>query len=139
MYFAGHFAPQQMKDAIEIYKELFEPSDVLKQMRKQKLSTSLAQVMISIARGRMQPLQPPTDDLASLLTPAELQMAEKRARDSLIGSEETVKAQLEDFIDFYGEIDELMAVSYIYDQDKQADSYKRLKNVIETLYIKNAQ
>ncbi|MEJ7537657.1 LLM class flavin-dependent oxidoreductase, partial [Staphylococcus hominis] len=27
--FAGHFAPQQMKDAIDIYKELFEPSDVL--------------------------------------------------------------------------------------------------------------
>ena len=27
--FAGHFAPQQMKEAIQIYKELFEPSDVL--------------------------------------------------------------------------------------------------------------
>src|SRR5699024_7920254 len=27
--FAGHFAPQQMKEAIEIYKELFEPSEVL--------------------------------------------------------------------------------------------------------------
>ncbi len=29
MYSLEHFAPQQMKEAIEIYKTLFEPSDVL--------------------------------------------------------------------------------------------------------------
>jgi luciferase family oxidoreductase group 1 len=29
--FAGHFAPQQMQDAMEIYKSLFEPSDCFRQ------------------------------------------------------------------------------------------------------------
>ncbi len=76
--FAGHFAPQQMKEAIEIYKTLFEPSDVLDEPyvivclntivaenddEAQYLASSMAQVMVSITRGRMQPVQPPTHDL----------------------------------------------------------------------------
>ena len=144
--FAGHFAPQQMKDAIDIYKELFEPSDVLSEPyvivclnaiiadsdeEAQYLSTTQAQVMISITRGRMQPVQPPTDNLQSLLTPREYEMVKQRQKYSLIGSELSVKQQLEDFIQKYGEIDELMAVSYIYNQDKQHDSYRRLKRIIE--------
>ncbi|UZW88735.1 LLM class flavin-dependent oxidoreductase [Staphylococcus lugdunensis] len=144
--FAGHFAPQQMKDAIDIYKELFEPSDVLSEPyvivclnaiiadsdeEAQYLSTTQAQVMISITRGRMQPVQPPTDNLQSLLTPREYEMVKQRQKYSLIGSELSVKQQLEDFIQKYGEINELMAVSYIYDQDKQLDSYRRLKRIIE--------
>ena len=50
----------------------------------------LAQVFIGIARGRMQPVQPPTNDLQALLT-LEFEMAKQRFNDSLIGSEETVK------------------------------------------------
>ena len=75
--FAGHFAPQQMKEAIEIYKTLFEPSDVLDEPyvmclntivaenddEAQYLASSMAQVMVSITRGRMQPVQPPTHEL----------------------------------------------------------------------------
>lgn len=68
--FAGHFAPQQMKEAIEIYKTLFEPSDVLDEPyvivclntivaenddEAQYLASSMAQVMVSITRGRMRP------------------------------------------------------------------------------------
>ena len=52
---------------------------------------------------------------------------------SLIGSEETVKAKLTSFIEEHGEIDELMAISYIYDQDAQVESYRKLKHVIESL------
>ena len=51
---------------------------------------------------------------------------------SLIGSEETVKQKLQSFIDEYGEIDELMAISYIYDQEAQLESYRKLKNIIST-------
>ena len=146
--FAGHFAPQQMREAMAIYKELFEPSDVLDKPymivclnaivaetdeEAKKLATTLAQVAVSIARGRMEPLQPPTDDLASLLTPNELKMAESRAKSSLIGSEATVKVQLENFIDIYGDIDELMAISYVYDQDKQIDSFKRIQKVVSEI------
>ncbi|WP_251520268.1 MULTISPECIES: LLM class flavin-dependent oxidoreductase [Staphylococcus] len=146
--FAGHFAPQQMKEAMEIYKELFEPSDVLSEPymivclnaivadtdeQAHYLATTQAQVMTSITRGKMQPVQPPTDDLKGLLTPREYEMAQMRIQHSLVGSEETVKQKLNQFIHDYGEIDELMAVSYIYDQTAQLESYKKLKNVVEQL------
>ncbi|MDK7751862.1 LLM class flavin-dependent oxidoreductase [Staphylococcus ureilyticus] len=145
--FAGHFAPQQMKEAIEIYKELFEPSEVLSKpyvivclnaivadtdTQAEYLATTQAQVMVSITRGRMQPVQPPTDDLKGLLTPTEYEIAKQRMQSSLIGSEETVKQKLKSFIDEYGEIDELMAISYIYDQEAQLESYRKLKNIIST-------
>lgn len=122
--FAGHFAPQQMKEAIQIYKELFEPSDVLSEpyvivclnvivsdtdTHAEYLASTMAQVMVSITRGRMQPVQPPTDDLKGLLTPREYELAKQRFSGSLIGSEDSVKRQLEGFIKEYGEIDELMA------------------------------
>ncbi|MFI9577702.1 LLM class flavin-dependent oxidoreductase [Staphylococcus capitis] len=145
--FAGHFAPQQMKEAIQIYKELFEPSDVLSEpyvivclnvivsdtdTHAEYLASTMAQVMVSITRCRMQPVQPPTDDLKGLLTPREYELAKQRFSGSLIGSEDSVKRQLEDFIKEYGEIDELMAISYIYDQDKQLESYQRLQKVIQS-------
>ncbi|MBU5291094.1 LLM class flavin-dependent oxidoreductase [Staphylococcus capitis] len=145
--FAGHFAPQQMKEAIQIYKELFEPSDVLSEpyvivclnvivsdtdTHAEYLASTMAQVMVSITRGRMQPVQPPTDDLKGLLTPREYELAKQRFSGSLIGSEDSVKRQLEGIIKEYGEIDELMAISYIYDQDKQLESYQRLQKVIQS-------
>lgn len=145
--FAGHFAPQQMKEAIAIYKELFEPSAFLSEpyvivclnaivadtdAQAEYLATTQAQVMVSITRGRMQPVQPPTDDLRGLLTPTEYEIAKQRMQSSLIGSEETVKSKLQAFIDEYGYIDELMAISYIYDQKAQLDSYNKLKNVVST-------
>lgn len=145
--FAGHFAPQQMKEAIQIYKELFEPSDVLSEpyvivclnvivsdtdTHAEYLASTMAQVMVSITIGRMQPVQPPTDDLKGLLTPREYELAKQRFSGSLIGSEDSVKRQLEGFIKEYGEIDELMAISYIYDQDKQLESYQRLQKVIQS-------
>ena len=35
----------------------------------------MAQVMVSITRGRMQPVQPPTHELQNILTPREYAMA----------------------------------------------------------------
>lgn len=104
--FAGHFAPQQMKDAIQIYKDLFEPSEFLSEPyviiglnvivadtdeEAEYLASSMAQVMVSITRGKMQPVQPPTDKLDQVLTARELDMAKQRINSSMIGSESTVK------------------------------------------------
>lgn len=150
--FAGHFAPQQMKEAIEIYKTLFEPSDVLDEPyvivclntivaenddEAQYLASSMAQVMVSITRGRMQPVQPPTHELQNILTPREYAMAMERQKISLIGSENTVQQKIQDFMETYGEVNEIMAISYIYDKDMQLDSYRRFKNVINQLNEKN--
>lgn len=146
--FAGHFAPQQMKDAIQIYKDLFEPSEFLSEpyviiglnvivadtdKEAKYLASSMAQVMVSITRGKMQPVQPPTDKLDQVLTPRELDMAKQRINSSMIGSESTVKQKIKAFIDYYGDIDEIMGVSYIYDQQKQHESYQKFKHIIDSI------
>lgn len=146
--FAGNFAPQQMKDAIQIYKDLFEPSEFLSEpyviiglnvivadtdKEAKYLASSMAQVMVSITRGKMQPVQPPTDKLDQVLTPRELDMAKQRINSSMIGSESTVKQKIKAFIDYYGDIDEIMGVSYIYDQQKQHESYQKFKHIIDSI------
>lgn len=148
--FAGHFAPQQMKDAIQIYKDLFEPSEFLSEPyviiglnvivadtdeEAEYLASSMAQVMVSITRGKMQPVQPPTDKLDQVLTPRELDMAKQRINSSMIGSESTVKQKIKAFIDYYGDIDEIMGVSYIYDQQKQHESYQKFKHIIDSIQL----
>lgn len=146
--FAGHFAPQQMKDAIQIYKDLFEPSEFLSEPyviiglnvivadtdeEAEYLASSMAQVMVSITRGKMQPVQPPTDKLDQVLTARELDMTKQRINSSMIGSESTVKQKIKAFIDYYGDIDEIMGVSYIYDQQKQHESYQKFKHIIDSI------
>ncbi|RZH97898.1 LLM class flavin-dependent oxidoreductase, partial [Staphylococcus aureus] len=37
----------------------------------------------------------------------------------------------------YGEVNEIMAISYIYDKDMQLDAYRRFKNVINQINEKN--
>ncbi len=37
----------------------------------------------------------------------------------------------------YGEVNEIMVISYIYDKDMQLDSYRRFKNVINQINEKN--
>ena len=96
------------------------------------LASTMAQVMVSITRGRMPPVHQPPDDLIGLRTPSEYPLPKDRFSGSFIGSEDSVKRQLEDFIKEYGEIDELMAISYNYDQDKQLESYQRLQKVIQS-------
>ncbi len=144
--FAGHFAPQQMKEALAIYKELFQPSAYLKEPyiivalnvivaytfeESQYLATTQAQVFASILNGRMRKMQPPIDDLGDVLSPREVALAKARLQDSIIGDKASVNQQLDAFIEQYGEIDEIMAVSYIYDTKLQHRSYQYFKEVMD--------
>lgn len=144
--FAGHFAPQQMKEALAIYKELFHPSAYLKEPyiivalnvivadtfeESQYLATTQAQVFASILNGRMRKMQPPIDDLGDVLSPREVALAKARLQDSIIGDKASVNQQLDAFIEQYGEIDEIMAVSYIYDTKLQHRSYQYFKEVMD--------
>ncbi|WP_281191220.1 LLM class flavin-dependent oxidoreductase [Staphylococcus schleiferi] len=144
--FAGHFAPQQMKEALAIYKELFQPSAYLKEPyiivalnvivadtfeESQYLATTQAQVFASILNGRMRKMQPPTDDLGDVLSPREVALAKARLQDSIIGDKASVNQQLDAFIEQYGEIDEIMGVSYIYDTKLQHRSYQYFKEIMD--------
>ena len=143
--FAGHFAPQQMKEALAIYRELFEPSEYLDEPyimiclnvivadtndEAMYLATTQAQVFASILNGRMQKMQPPVNHLSAILSPREITMATERINESLIGDKKTVKRKIKDFLQNFGEINEIMAVSYIYDEELQHRSFKYFQEVV---------
>ncbi|MGM7688744.1 LLM class flavin-dependent oxidoreductase [Staphylococcus felis] len=146
--FAGHFAPDQMKEALEIYRERFEPSRHLEQPYiivclntivaetdaiAHHLATTQVQVFANILNGRMRKIQPPVEDLSTILSPRILTMSQQRVAQSLIGSDETVKEKIKNFLIEYGNINEIMAVSYIYDESAQHQSYARFKHIMDDL------
>ncbi|MFP6334702.1 LLM class flavin-dependent oxidoreductase, partial [Bacillus subtilis] len=71
--------------------------------------------------------------LENIWSPQEKYMAQSKTNTSFIGSEETVKQQLKDFQNKYN-VDEIMAVSYIYDLDKQYQSYESFKKIVDDVY-----
>ncbi|GGI40185.1 LLM class flavin-dependent oxidoreductase [Mammaliicoccus stepanovicii] len=146
--FAAHFAPDQMAQAIEIYRDLFEPSEYLDKPYMKVclnviigdtdeeatyLSSTMHLMFLSIVRNARLPLQPPTDQLDNIWSEQEKYMAQSKTNTSFIGNKETVKNQLIKFQEKYN-VDEIMAVSYIYDREKQYKSYKLFKNIVDDLY-----
>ncbi|MFP5107495.1 LLM class flavin-dependent oxidoreductase [Neobacillus sp. C211] len=143
--FASHFAPRYMEEAISIYRSRFKPSEYLDKPymmvclnviaaetdeEAQFLSTTMQQFFLNVVRGTQNPLQPPVENLDELWNPMEKEMAASKQSVTLIGSKETVRQQLTKFQDYYN-VDELMAVSYIYDTEKQKRSYEILKEVVD--------
>jgi luciferase family oxidoreductase group 1 len=143
--FASHFAPRFMEEAISIYRSRFQPSEYLDKPymmvclnviaaetdeEAQFLSTTMQQFFLNVVRGTQNPLQPPVQNLDELWNPMEKEMASSKQSVTLLGSKETVRKQLMAFQDYY-HVDELMAVSYIYDPEKQKRSYEILKEVVE--------
>lgn len=143
--FASHFAPRYMEEAIKIYRSRFQPSEYLDQPNMmvclnviaaetdeeaQWLSTTMQQFFLNVVRGSRNPLQPPVEDMDKIWNPMEKEMAASMSSVTLLGSKETIRNQLTSFQNYY-EVDEIMAVSYIYDPEKQKRSYEILKEVVD--------
>jgi luciferase family oxidoreductase group 1 len=143
--FASHFAPKFMGEAIKIYRERFQPSEYLDKpymmvcinvigaetdKEAKMLQTTMHQFFLNVVRGSRNPLQPPVETMDGIWTPMEEEMTKSMSSVTLIGSKETIRQQLTSFQDYYA-VDEIMAVSYIYDVEKQKRSYEIFKEVVE--------
>ena len=94
------------------------------------LQTTMHQFFLNVVRGSRNPLQPPVETMDGIWTPMEEEMAKSMSSVTLIGSKETIRQQLTSFQEYYA-VDEIMAVSYIYDVEKQKRSYEIFKEVVE--------
>lgn len=145
--FASHFAPRFLTQAVEIYRREFKPSDVLDAPKvivglnaivadtdseAKLLATTSLQFFLNVVTGERSGMKPPVPDIESRIPPHILSMAKSMTACSVIGSPKTVKFQLEQ-LQRQVNADELMAVSYIYDKDKQAYSYELLADIVKTL------
>ncbi|APW38613.1 luciferase family oxidoreductase [Rhodoferax koreense] len=136
--FASHFAPAAMLQAIEIYRARFKPSKQLGRPyvmlgfnvfaadtdeEARLLATSMQQAFVNLRSGRASMLQPPRPGYLEQLGPAERGMLDQTLSCSAIGAPDTVRRQLQAFIERTG-ADELMITSQIYDHAARVHSYE---------------
>ncbi|SEM20587.1 luciferase family oxidoreductase, group 1 [Mesobacillus persicus] len=143
--FASHFAPRYMEEAISIYRKRFKPSEYLDKPymmvclnviaaesdeEAKFLSTTMQQFFLNVVRGSQMFLQPPVESMDTIWNPMEKEMAAGMSSVTLSGSKESVRDQMTAFQEKY-KVDEIMAVSYIYDPEKQKRSYQILKDIVD--------
>jgi len=93
-------------------------------------STTMQQFFLNVVRGSRNPLSPPVQNMDQIWNQPEKEMASSMSSVTLLGSKKTIREQLENFQNQYN-VDEIMAVSYIFDEVKQKRSYQILKEVVD--------
>jgi luciferase family oxidoreductase group 1 len=145
--FASHFAPTLIRQAIELYRTGFRPSEFLQRSylmlglnvyaaatdaEARRLFTSHQQAFVNLRRGRPGRLQPPVDRFGDDLLPAERQMLDEALAYAIVGSPETVRQGLATFIARTG-ADELMITAQIFDHAARLRSFEITAAVREQL------
>jgi luciferase family oxidoreductase group 1 len=141
--FASHFAPDLMRQALDIYRSSFQASkqldrpyamlganvlaaDTDAQARRQ--FTSQQQSFINLRRGTPGQVPPPIDDIDAYWSPAEKAMVERSLAVSFVGSVDTIERGLAAFLDSL-QPDELMITAHIYDQAARLRSIELIAQV----------
>ena len=136
--FASHFAPAQMMQAIELYRENFKPSEQLAKPyvmlgfnvfaadtdeEAQVRATTWQQAFVNVRSGRPGRLPPPLPGYREKVGPAEKALLDSVLSCAAIGSPDTVREGLKAFIERTG-ADELMIASAIFDHAARLRSYE---------------
>jgi luciferase family oxidoreductase group 1 len=145
--FASHFAPNALLQALQAYRQRFQPSAQIDKPyamvgvnviaadtdeEARHLFTSAQQSFTNLFRGTRGKLLPPIDDIESYWTPSEKAQAMNMLACSFVGSAQTVREGLEGFVEQTG-ADELIVASAIYDHSKRLRSYEILADVRESM------
>jgi luciferase family oxidoreductase group 1 len=136
--FASHFAPDALLPALAIYRDRFQPSDELRQPHAmvaanviaadddgeaRRLFTSVQQAFTNVLRGRRGQLPPPIEDIETYWSPEEKQRVSSMLARSFVGSPETVREGLDQFVGETG-ADEVIVASAIHDHNARLRSYE---------------
>lgn len=142
--FASHFAPAQLLDALQIYRNEFKPSEYLSEpytiagvniiaadsdAEAERLSTSSLRMVVGVLTSNPDYLQKPvefTADYAELSKQPAIQQMMKYA---FFGSKETVKQKTEEFLELTG-VDEVIVASHIYHHEDRIRSYKLFSEIM---------
>lgn len=143
--FASHFAPDALDQAVQTYRERFQPTEFGERPRfmlavnviaaetdeqAQRLRTSQ---QISFARLRLGSpglLPPPVDDILQAVPVRILPTVEHALSVSAVGAPDTVASQLDRLIARY-KPDELILVGNIYDQQARHRSFELAAQILK--------
>lgn len=144
--FASHFAPDALLVALDIYRKQFRPSKQLDQPyamvgvnvvaadtdeEARRLFTTIQQSFTNLVRGTGGKLQAPIDNIDDYWRPAEKHYASRMLKYSIVGSVETVRRELKDFISLT-KADELMIAASLYDHSARVHSYQLVAEICTT-------
>jgi luciferase family oxidoreductase group 1 len=145
--FASHFAPDLMRQALEIYRARFEPSQQLDRPyamlganvvaadtddEARRQFTSQQQSFINLRRGSPSQVPPPIEDIDAYWSSAEKAMVGRSLAVSFVGSPDTVARGLRDFMRSL-QPDELMVTAHIHDQAARLRSIEIIAQLRDNL------
>ena len=134
--FASHFAPDQLMEAISIYRERFQPSPELDKphvmvgimgvaadsdAEAQCLFTSAQQQFVNLRRNVRKPFPRPVESMEGIWTEIERYGVEHTLRYAVVGAASTAKSQLDEFLRVTG-ADELIISMPIHSLDARLKS-----------------
>ena len=140
---ASHFAPDQLDQAIQVYREAFNPTAPTAELKEpyvmaginvmvadtddeaHRQYTVIEQMFQDIQTGQRRLLQPPLGE-EEFRTNGSADQPMLRIK--AVGAPETVRTQLDDFVERTG-ADELITVTYAYDPAVRDRSYELLAQV----------
>jgi len=145
--FASHFAPDALMHALQIYRSRFKYSAQLDEpyamagvnviiadteVAARRLLTTMQQTFLRVLRGERGQMAPPIDDIEAFWTPPEKAHLTRLFRYAFVGTAETVRGQLAEFIAETG-VDEIMVATTVYDQAARLRSYESLAEVARAM------
>lgn len=145
--FASHFASTHLHNALKIYKEEFQPSEALQQPysiaginaivadtdeQAERLFTTLIRMFVGVLTGAREPLQPPTEMTGELRALLQHPSVQQMLKYSFVGSKQTVKRQLQAFLEETG-VNELIAVSSMYAHEDRIKSARLFAEVMQEI------
>jgi luciferase family oxidoreductase group 1 len=142
--FASHFAPQMMMEAIDVYRERFEPSEQLNKPyvmlgfnaivadtdeEAELLATSVQQAFVALRTGSPIKLPPPKAGYADALPMEARAILRSVLSVSAIGSPGTARRKLEEFV-ARTKPDELIVTAQAFDHQARLKSYELLMEAV---------
>jgi len=145
--FAAHFQPDNLMEALDLYRRRFKPSEALERPyamagipviaaktdeEAQWLATTPQQAFLNLIRNQPGPLLPPVEKLE--WNPFEEAAVASRFRAAVVGSAETVQLGLELFL-AETKVDELMIATTLYDHGARLRSYEMVAEMAGAVII----
>ncbi|WP_212655652.1 LLM class flavin-dependent oxidoreductase [Marinomonas sp. CT5] len=141
--FASHFAPDQLIQALTVYRRNFKPSEQLSKPHTMAgvmavvadtdeeakyLFTSAQQQFVNLRRSRNLPFARPVEKMDEIWSPSEKHMVEHMLQYAIVGSKESVAFKLKSFVDTTN-VDELIISMPIHDAEARLKSLRLMAEV----------
>ncbi|MFV0388873.1 MAG: LLM class flavin-dependent oxidoreductase [Pyrinomonadaceae bacterium] len=141
--FAAHFSPEYTLPSLELYRNEFEPSaklatpyamvalNVIAAETDEEaavLATSQHQSFLNLIRQTPGRIPKPVPDMDLIWDEREKALVNSRTGGSIVGSKQTVKRKLEQFIDSTN-ADEIMINAMVYDIEKRLRSFEIVEEI----------